>query len=171
MIDQQRTGKSAIREPIYCLRGAGRPRSSVHRMRMLRTSRLLVIGLLVAGGLTALAPGANASVPSVSKTCRSLNSLNQNLQKALASGDSGQIDTGAISNLSKSFRKAEKTSPKSLKSAENTIADAAASVSHTSDAAAAAAAIKAAGSRLTAAVVTLGTYIGRNCSGATPSTT
>ena len=34
--------------------------------------------------------------------------------------------------LSKSFRKAEKTSPKSLKSAENTIADAAASVSHTS---------------------------------------
>ena len=125
MIDQQRTGKSAIREPIYCRKGAGRPRWSVHRIDAANDS-LVVIGVLVAGGLTALAPGANASVPSVSKTCRSLNSLNENLQKALASGDSGQIDTGAISNLSKSFRKAEKTSPKSLKSAENTIADAAA---------------------------------------------
>src|SRR4051794_31142332 len=98
--------------------------------------RILVIGTLVTGGLAALAPGVTASVPGVPKNCQSLNTLNQNLEKALKSGDSGQVDTGAISNLSKAFRKAEKTSPKSLKSAENTIADVAANVSHTSSAAA-----------------------------------
>ena len=171
MSDQQWVDKFAIRELISGHGGAGRSRPTLHRTPMLRTIRLFVIGVLLAGGLAALAPRANASVPSVSKTCRTLNSLNQNLEKALASGESGQIDTGEISNLSKSFRKAEKTSPKSLKSAEKTIADAAANVSHTSSPAAAAAALKAAGQKLTTAVVTLGTYVGRTCSGATPSTT
>ena len=171
MSDPHRIDKFPIQKRIYWHAGAGRSRSTVHRTGMMRTIRLLVIGVLVAGGLAALAPEANASVPTVSKTCRTLNTLNQNLEKALASGESGHVDTGAISNLSKSFRKAEKTSPKSLKSAENTIADAAANVSHTSSPAAAAAALKAAGQKLTVAVVTLGTYVGKNCSGATPSTT
>jgi hypothetical protein len=136
----------------------------------MRPFRVLVIGLLVAAGLGARVPGANASVSGVSKACRSLNTLNQNLDKALASGNTGHVDTGAVSSLSKSFRKAAKTSPKSLKSAENTIADVAANVSHTSSAAAAAAALKAAGTKLTVALATWGTYIGK-CSGATPATT
>src|SRR4051812_4492056 len=108
--------------------------------------RILVIGTLVTGGLAVLAPGVNASVPGVPKACQSLNTLNQNLENAL---ESDSVDTGAISNLSKSFRKAEKTSPKSLKSAENTIADVAATVSHTSSAAAAAAALNTARGKLT----------------------
>jgi hypothetical protein len=80
-------------------------------------------------------------------------------------GESGHIDHGAISNLSKSFRNDEKTSPKSLKSAENTIANAAANVSHSSSAAAAAAALKPAGRKLTTALVTLGTYVQENLLG------
>jgi flagellin-like hook-associated protein FlgL len=144
---------------------------TVDRTRTTRPFRVLAIGVLVVGGLAAWAPGANASVSSVSKTCKSLNTLNQTLDKALASADTGHVDTGAVDNVSKSFRKAAKNGPKSLKSAENTIADVATSVSHTSSPTAAAATLRAAEAKLTAAVVTWGAYIRKNCSGATPATT
>ena len=122
---------------------------TIDRAWAARLSRALVIGALVAGVLAASVPGANASVSRVSKTCRSMNTLNQNLDKALASGNTGHLDTGAVNTVSKSFRKAAKSGPKRLKAAENTIADVAASVSHTSSPAAAAVALKAAGAKLT----------------------
>ena len=107
----------------------------------------------------------------VSKTCTSLNTLNTNLQKALNSGDTGKVDTGQVNNLSKSFRKAAKTGPKSLRSAMNTIANVAANVAGSGGSAlAAAAALKKGGAKLTGAVVTWGTYLAKNCSGASPST-
>ena len=153
------------------LAGVARSELTVDRIRTMRPLRVLVIGVLVAGALAVRAPGANASVPGVSKTCRSLNTLNQNLEDALASGDTGHVDSSAVNNVAKSFRKAAKTGPKSLKSAENTIADVAANVSHTNSPAAAAVALKAGGAKLTSALATWGTYIANNCSGATPSTT
>ena len=152
------------------LAGAARSKLTVRRIRMMRPLCVLVMVALVAGGLAAGVPGANASVPGVSKTCRSLNALNQNLENAFASGDAGHVDSSAVNSVSKSFRNAAKTGPKSLKSAENTIADVAANVSHTSSPAAAAVALKAAGAKLTSALATWGAYIANNCSGA-PSTT
>ena len=157
--------------PGLALAGAARSKLTVRRIRKMRPLRLLAAGVLVAGGFAAGAPAANASVPRVSKTCRSLNTLNQNLENAFASGDAGHVDSSAVNNVSKSFRKAAKAGPKSLKSAENTIADVAANVSHTNSPAAAAVALKAAGAKLTSALATWGTYIANNCSGATPSTT
>src|SRR6478672_7423590 len=146
------------------LAGAARSKLTVRRIRMMRPLCVLVMVALVAGGLAAGVPGANASVPGVSKTCRSLNALNQNLEKAFASGDAGHVDSSAVNSVSKSFRNAAKTGPKSLKSAENTIADVAANVSHTSSPAAAAVALKAAGAKLTSALATWGAYIANNCS-------
>ena len=126
---------------------------------------------LVLSGVAA-ASGASASVSAASKTCTSLNTLNTNLQKALSSGDTGKVDTGAVSSLSKSFRKAAKTGPKSLRSAMNTIADVAASVASSGGSAVAAAlALRKAGGKLTAAVVTWGTYLAKNCAGLTVPTT
>jgi hypothetical protein len=136
----------------------------------MRPLRVAVIGVLVAAGLVAWVPGANASASSASKTCQSLTTLNKNLEKAFPSGNSGHLDTGAIENLSKSFRKAEKGSPASLKAAESTIADVAANVSHTGSTAAAAAALKAGGTKLTTALATWEGYIAK-CSGAIPTTT
>jgi hypothetical protein len=137
----------------------------------MRTFRVFVFGMLLVSGLAALAPGASASVPAVSKTCRSLNPLNQNLEQAIASGNSGKFDSGAIDNLSKSFRKAAKTAPKILKSAMNTIADVAANVARAGSTAAAAAALTKGGQKFSLALVTWSTYLAKNCSGSSPSTT
>jgi hypothetical protein len=128
----------------------------------MRSLRVFAVGVLLAGGLAVLAPGASAAV---SKTCQSLNTLNKKLDDAIASGDAGTVDSGAINNLSKSFRKAAKTAPKPLKSAMNTIADVAADVADTGSPAAAAAALKKAGQKFTSALVTWGTYLSKNCSG------
>src|SRR5436190_4336292 len=136
---------------------------------MVRTFRVLVVGVLVAGGPAVLAPGASASVPAVSKTCQSLSTLNKSLDKAVANGYSGEVDSGAVNNLSKSFRKAAKTAPKALKSAMNTIAEVAADVADTGSPAAAAAALKKAGTKFTSALVTWGTYLTKNCSGSSNS--
>jgi hypothetical protein len=132
----------------------------------MRAVRVLLIGVLVAGAVTVMALGASASVPAASKACRSLNTLNQNLDKAIASGNSGKVDSGTINNLSKSFRRAAKTGPKALKSAMNTIADVAADVAETSSPAAAAAALRRAGQKFSAALVTWSTYLANNCPGA-----
>jgi hypothetical protein len=130
----------------------------------MRRFRVFVVGVLVAGGLAVLAPGAGASLPTVSKTCRSLNTLSKNLDKAVANGNLGQVDSGAINSLSKSFRKAAKTAPKSLKSAMNTIADVAADVADAGSPATAAAALKKAGQKFAGALVTWSTYLAKNCS-------
>ena len=131
----------------------------------MRTS-LVLIGVLVAGGLAVLAPGASASGPAVSKVCKSLDTLDTSLDKVIASGNSGKVDSGAINSLSKSFRKAAKTGPKSLKSAMNTIADVAADVADAGSPVAAAAALKKAGQKFATALVTWSTYLAKNCSGA-----
>ena len=107
----------------------------------------------------------------MSKTCRSLNTLNTNLTKAFENGDNGKVDSGAVGDLSKSFHKADKTGPKSLRSAMKTIGDVAAKVSHTTSPVAAAAALKQGGKKLSAALVTFGTYVTKKCSAATPATT
>jgi hypothetical protein len=135
----------------------------------MRSFRVSVVGVLVAGGLAVLVPAASASVPSVSKACQSLNKLNKSLNKAVASGNVGEVDSGAINNLSESFRKAAKTAPKALKSVMNTIADVAADVADTGSPAAAAAALKKAGAKFTSALVTWGTYLTKNCSGSSSS--
>ncbi len=137
----------------------------------MRTFRVLVVVLLVAGGLAVLLPRASASVPARSKTCRSLNSLNDDLRTALATGDAGKVDTSAVSHLSSSLRKAEKSSPKSLRSAMKTMAVVAANVAHTSSPTAAALALKEGGQKLSAALVTWGTYLARHCTGSSTSTT
>ena len=137
----------------------------------MRTLRMLVVGALIAGGLAVLATGATASVPAASKTCKSLNTLNEKLQKALSSTRTGKVDTGTISNLSSSFRNGAKTAPAVLKPAMKTIAAVAANVSHTSSTAEAAAALKNGGAKLASALVSWGTYVARNCTGSSVSTT
>ena len=137
----------------------------------MRRLRVLAVGALVAGALAVLAPGAGASVPGVSKTCQSLNTLNQKLGQAIASGDAGKFDSGAISDLSSSFRKAAKTGPKSLRSAMNTIAAVASNVAGAGSTGAAATALTNGGAKLTSALATWGTYLARHCPGSTVSTT
>jgi hypothetical protein len=136
----------------------------------MRTLRGLVVGVLVGAGLAVLAPGAIASVPAASKTCRSLTTLNSNLEKAFKSGDSGKFNAGSVATLSKSFRKAAKTGPKSLKSAMNAIADVAASVSHANSPLAAAGVLRSNLSKLVPASTTWATYLEKKCS-TVPSTT
>ena len=117
-----------------------------------------------------LAAGATASVSAASKTCQSLTALNQKLEQAFASGDAGHVDTGTVSDVSSSFRKAEKTAPKSLKSAMNEISVVAANVAHTSSTAAAAAALTNGGAKLASALATW-KYLDTKCSGSSVSTT
>jgi hypothetical protein len=129
----------------------------------MRAVRAMFIGVLVAGGLTVLAPSATASTAAASKACTSLQSLNQKLEKALKSADTGKVDTGAAGDVSSSFRKAVKSSPGSLKSAMNTIASVGDDVSHTGSTAAALAVLKSAGAKFTGAVVTWGAYVAKHC--------
>ena len=131
----------------------------------MRTLRVLVVALLIAGGLAVLAPEATASAPAAPKVCQSLNSLNQKLQKALASARTGKADTAAAGVVSSSFRKGAKNSPGSLKSAMNTIAGVAGNVAHSSSTAEAVAALKNGGTKFATAIVKWGAYISKNCSG------
>ena len=72
----------------------------------MRTLRVLVTGVLIAGGLAALAPAATASVPGASTSCKSLTALDTKLQNVLKSD---KVDTGAIGSLSSSFRNGSKS--------------------------------------------------------------
>ena len=81
--------------------------------REMRVFRVLVVGTLMAGGLVLLAPGASGSVPTVSKACKSLKSLDKKLNKVIAGGESGNYDSGAINDVSKSFKYAEDRSEES----------------------------------------------------------
>jgi conjugal transfer/entry exclusion protein len=133
----------------------------------MRMFRVLVIGVLVAGGLAMVTPGASASVPALSKTCKALQSLDKSLNKVVTSSN---YDSGTISNLAKSFRTAAKTAPKRLRSAMNEIAAVASDAASGGSTAAAAAALKKDAAKLSAAVVTWGTYLSTNCAGASSST-
>jgi hypothetical protein len=133
----------------------------------MRRFRVLVVGALVAGGLAMLGAGASASVPAVSKTCKSLKSLDKTLNKVVTSNN---YDSGTISDLSKSFRKAAKTAPKSLRSAMNAIADVAADAAAAGSDTAATAALKKDAQKLSAAALTWTTYLSKNCAGSSPST-
>jgi hypothetical protein len=130
----------------------------------MRALRALVVAVLIAGGVAVLATQASASAPAVSKTCQSLNSLDAKLQKALSSSKSGTVDSGAVSDVSTSFRKAAKSGPGSLKSTMNAIADIARDVSHTSSTAEAAVALKKDTAKLESALAKWGGYIVKNCS-------
>ena len=129
--------------------------------------RLLVVGVLVAGGLALLGPGASASVPASSKNCKSLKSLDKTLNKVVTSSN---YDSGTINDLSKSFRTAAKTAPKSLRSAMNAIADVASDAAAAGSDTAATAVLKKDGKKLSAAAVTWAKYISTNCAGSSPST-
>jgi hypothetical protein len=129
--------------------------------------RALVIGGLIVGGFVMLAPGASGSVPAVSKTCKALKSLDKKLNKVVTSSD---YDSGTINNLSKSFRTAARTAPKSLRSAMNAIAAVASDAAGAGSPTAAAAALKKDGQKLSAAAVTWATYLSTNCAGSSPST-
>ena len=63
-----------------------------------RAWRLALVGSVLMLSGVAVAPGASAAVPAASKTCRSLNTLNKNLDKALASGTSGHVALRASAN-------------------------------------------------------------------------
>jgi hypothetical protein len=128
--------------------------------------RVLVVSALIVGGLVMLAPGASGSVPAVSKTCKSLKALDKKLNKVVTSSD---YDSGTINNLSKSFRTAAKTAPKSLRSAMNAIADVASDAAGAGSTAAAAAALRKDGQKLSAAAATWATYLSTNCAGSSPS--
>jgi hypothetical protein len=129
--------------------------------------RVLMVGVLVTAGLAILGPGATASVPALSKTCTSLRSLDKTLNKVVTSTN---YDSRTINNLSKSFRKAAKTAPKSLRSAMNAIADVAADAAAAGSDTAATAALKKDAKKLSAAALTWTTYLSTNCAGSRPST-
>ena len=144
-----------------------REEALVRKGTEMRTFRVFVLGVLVASGLAMLAPGASASVPALSKTCKSLKSLDKVLNKVVTSSN---YDSGTINNLSKSFRKAAKTAPQSLRSAMNAIAAVASDAAGAGSPTAAAAALKKDGQKLSAAAVTWGTYLSTNCAGSSSST-
>jgi hypothetical protein len=129
----------------------------------MRVFRVSAVGLLIASGLMVLAPAASGAVPGVSKTCKSLQSLDKQLTKVLDSSNAGKYNSGTVSDLSKSFKKGEKTAPKSLRSSMGTIATVAASAAAAGNPTAALAVIRNAGAKLTAAAVTWGTYLSKNC--------
>ena len=137
--------------------------------REMRVFRVLVVGALMAGGLVLLAPGASGSAPAVSKACKSLKSLDKKLNKVIAGGESGNYDSGAINDVSKSFKNAAKTGPKSLRSAMRTIASVASAAAAAGNPTAAAAALKKGGQTLAAAAVTWGRYLATNCAGSSSS--
>jgi hypothetical protein len=129
----------------------------------MRAVRVLVIGVLVAGGLTVMAPQATATSGGTAKACQTLKSLDQKLQKALTNEKSGSFDQGAVSDVASSFRKVPKGTPSSLKTAMSELASVASNVSHSGSAAGAAAALKSGGAKLESALVTWGAYITKHC--------
>lgn len=133
----------------------------------MRVFRVFAIGVLIAGGLVMLAPGASGSVPALSKTCKSLKALDKKLNKVVQSSN---YDSGTINDLSKSFQKGAKTAPKSVRSAMNAIAAVASDAASAGSTAAAAAALKKDGQKLATAAVTWESYLSTNCAGSSPTT-
>jgi intergrase/recombinase len=88
----------------------------------MRTFRVLVLAALAAGSLTVLAPAASASAPAVSKTCKSLDTLNKALDDVDV-GSGKNIDLSQLDDVADAFHKAARTAPKKLKAALNTIGD------------------------------------------------
>jgi len=134
------------------------------RGRHMRMFRVLVGGVLIAGGLVMWAPGANGAVLAAPKTCKSLKSLDKKLNNVVRSG---HYDSGTINNLSKSFRNAAKTGPKRLRSAMKVIAAVASDAAGAGSTAGAAAALKKDAPKLSGAVMTWATYLEGNCARST----
>jgi hypothetical protein len=130
----------------------------------MRTIRVLVLAALAAGSLTVLAPAASASAPAVSKTCKSLNTLNKKLAKINPS-DSKDLEFGALGDIGSAFHKAAKSAPPKLKSALNTIGDVYESMGDAGSVSGALAAYGKNGQKYTKAFQTFGTYLATNCSG------
>jgi hypothetical protein len=85
-----------------------------------RAFRFVVVAALVAGGLMLLASGAQATVSAASKGCKTLVTLNKELQKFQPSND--EFDAQSLRGIAGAFRKAARSAPKQLKSAMNTFA-------------------------------------------------
>ncbi len=128
----------------------------------MRTFRVLVVAALAAGGLAVLAPAANASAPAVSKTCKSLNTLSKELDKADVSSGKN-FNFGELKAIGAAFHKAAKVAPKKLKSALNTIGDLYAGMGDAGNVADAVAAYGKNGQKFTKAIQTYSTYLATNC--------
>jgi hypothetical protein len=122
-------------------------------------SRTLVVGLLIAAGLTMLPAGASASVPAAS-SCASLKTLNKKLEKVLSSKT---YDSGAISDLAHSFKNGAKSAPKSLKSPMNTIASVASDAADAGSTNSAVSVLKKDTAKLVGATATWTKYLSTKC--------
>ena len=130
----------------------------------MRTFRVLVLAALAVGGLAVLAPGASASAPSVSKACKSLNTLNKELDNVDVSSGK-DFDLGQLNDIADAFHKAAKTAPKKLKSALNTIGDIYGKMGDADNVGGAVAAFGQNAQKYSKAFRTFGTYLATNCSG------
>src|SRR4030088_3457607 len=88
----------------------------------MRRFRVLVVAVVAAGTLVLLVPGASASAPAVSKTCKSLNTLEKKLA-AIDPSSAKNLDFSQLGEIGSAFHKAAKSAPAKLKSALNTIGD------------------------------------------------
>ena len=124
---------------------------------------MFVVGMLIAGGMVMVAEVPGGSVPAASKTCKSLQALDNKLSLVR----SNNYKSSTISSLAKSFRDASKSAPKSIKSAMNTIATVASDAAAAGSVSGAAAALRKDATKLATAVAKWGTYLSTNCA---PST-
>jgi hypothetical protein len=132
----------------------------------MRTFRLLMIAALAAGGLTVLAPEAGASVPGVSKTCKSLNKLQKELDKVDPS-DTENFDFDELGDIGSAFHKAAKGAPSKLKSAMNSIGDVYDDMADADNLSDAVSTYGKNARKFTKALTTWGTYLATNCTGTT----
>ena len=133
----------------------------------MRVFRMFVVGMLIAGGMVMVAEAPGGSVPAASKSCKSLQALDKQLSKVVRSNN---YKSSTISSLTKSFRDAAKSAPKSIKSAMNTIATVASDAAAAGSVSGAAAALRKDGTKLATAVAKWGTYLSTNCAPSTAST-
>jgi len=133
----------------------------------MRVFRMFVVGMLIAGGMVMVAEAPGGSVPAASKSCKSLQALDKQLSKVVRSNN---YKSSTISSLTKSFRDAAKSAPKSIKSAMNTIATVASDAAAAGSVSGAAAALRKDGTKLATAVEKWGTYLSTNCAPSTAST-
>ena len=131
----------------------------------MRSFRALVLTALAAAGLTVLAPVATASAPAVSKACKSLNTLQKELDKVDPS-DASNFDFDQLNEIGDAFHKAAKSAPTKLKSALNTIGGIYSDMGDADNVAGAVQAFGKSGQKYTKAFRTFSTYLTTNCLGA-----
>ena len=122
---------------------------------------------LAAAGLTVLAPVATASAPAVSKACKSLNTLQKELDKVDPSDSSSRLRLRPAERaIGDAFHKAAKSAPTKLKSALNTIGGIYSDMGDADNVAGAVQAFGKSGQKYTKAFRTFSTYLTTNCLGA-----